>query len=151
MFNLRNFLKKPYYPFNLITYTKSSTAERLGIKNLPEVKEIECLIHLHNNIIFPVAWKFRKENLKINSVYRCVELNRALKSKDTSQHIKGQAVDFEIIGLDNKKFYSWCKKTLNYDQLILEFYRDGDPSSGWIHCSYVSNDVNRKQDFTIGG
>jgi hypothetical protein len=31
-----------------------------------------------------------------------------------------------------------------FDQLILEFYRDNEPTSGWIHCSYSSNS-NRNQ------
>ena len=33
---------------------------------------------------------------------------------------------------------------LNFDQLILEFYTPGEPNSGWIHCSYTT-DQPRKQ------
>jgi zinc D-Ala-D-Ala carboxypeptidase len=33
---------------------------------------------------------------------------------------------------------------LEFDQLILEFYRDGEPDSGWIHVSWNS-DHNRNQ------
>ena len=35
-------------------------------------------------------------------------------------------------------------QNLDYDQLILEFYTPGEPNSGWIHCSYTS-DQPRKQ------
>jgi hypothetical protein len=31
---------------------------------------------------------------------------------------------------------------LDYDQLILEFYKEEEPNSGWIHCSYTE-DGNR--------
>ena len=64
-----------------------------------------------------------------------------------SQHVaddSAAAADFEIPGVDNRELASWIKNELEYDQLILEFYRDNEPSSGWIHCSYSTNS-NRNQ------
>jgi len=58
--------------------------------------------------------------------------------------MQGQAVDFEIKGIDNKDVATWISKNLVFDQLILEFYTPGQPSSGWVHCSYVAG-RNRKQ------
>ena len=46
--------------------------------------------------------------------------------------------------LDNKELAKWIRSELEFDQLILEFYRDNEPSSGWIHCSYSTNS-NRNQ------
>jgi zinc D-Ala-D-Ala carboxypeptidase len=46
--------------------------------------------------------------------------------------------------MDNKKLAEWIKENLEFDQLILEFYVEEDPQSGWVHCSYDS-DLNRKQ------
>ena len=37
-----------------------------------------------------------------------------------------------------------CIRDRDYDQLILEFYTPGEPNSGWIHCSYTT-DQPRKQ------
>ena len=54
------------------------------------------------------------------------------------------AADFEIPGVDNRELAKWIRSELEFDQLILEFYRDNEPSSGWIHCSY-STDQNRNQ------
>ena len=34
------------------------------------------------------------------------------------------------------------------DQHISEFYEDGDPTSGWIHLSYVSPEKNRNKCLT---
>ena len=35
-------------------------------------------------------------------------------------------------------------ETLHYDQLILEYWNESDPNSGWVHCSF-SEGKNRKQ------
>ena len=42
----------------------------------------------------------------------------------------------------NSTFMGW--NNLEFDQLILEFYTPGEPNSGWIHCSYTT-DQPRKQ------
>ena len=54
------------------------------------------------------------------------------------------AADFEIPGVDNRELALWIRSELEFDQLILEFYRDNERTSGWIHCSY-STDQNRNQ------
>ena len=53
------------------------------------------------------------------------------------------ASDQEVIGVDNKELGTWIKNNIDYDQLILEFYKEGEPTSGWIHVSYVGKE-NRK-------
>jgi len=57
---------------------------------------------------------------------------------------KSAAADFEIPGVDNKELAKWIRDNLIRNQLILEFYKEGEPSSGWVHCSY-STDLNKKQ------
>ena len=54
------------------------------------------------------------------------------------------AADFEIPGVDNRELARWIRQNLEVDQGILEFYKDGEPTSGWIHCSYSRNQ-NRQQ------
>lgn len=71
-----------------------------------------------------------------------------IKSKDTSQHIKGEAIDFAVPGVANPDLADWIYKNLTYDQLILEFYTSGDPASGWVHCS-VTEKTNRHAEITI--
>jgi len=48
------------------------------------------------------------------------------------------------MGTDNAELADWIYANLEFDQLILEFYTPGEPNSGWIHCSYIS-DQPRKQ------
>jgi hypothetical protein len=64
--------------------------------------------------------------------------------------VTGQAADFEIPTISNKDIAHWIRDSLDYDQLLLEFYKEGDPSSGWVHCSYVGFE-NRKQAKTFDG
>ena len=140
-------------PFSLKAYTRSQMADRLGIDNSAPPEVIPRLKALHRNIFVPIEREFLKYRFRrpvINSGYRCLELNRALKSKDSSQHVRGEAMDIEIMGFSNKGLFEFCK-TLDYDQLILEYYTPGRPQSGWIHISYVSRKKNRHQAFSIGG
>ena len=126
--------------------TKSDIAERKGINNNPSPKQIDNLKALAVNILQPVRSEFDKP-LIIRSGFRCAELNIEIGSSINSQHCadnNSAAADFEIPGVDNKELAQWIRDNLIWDQIILEFYKEGEPSSGWVHCSY-SSDLNRKQ------
>ena len=135
--------------FSLSELTKSQTAERKGIDNKPTLEHIENLTELCTQILEPTRRNFGKP-MVITSGYRSEELCVAIGSKTTSQHAKGQAADFEMIGLDNKSLAKYIKNNLVFDQLILEFYTPNDPSSGWVHCSY-NKDENRKEALLYNG
>jgi zinc D-Ala-D-Ala carboxypeptidase len=135
--------------FSLSELTKSQTAERKGIDNKPTLEHIENLTELCVQILEPTRRNFGKPMI-ITSGYRSEELCVAIGSKTTSQHAKGQAADFEMIGLDNKSLAKYIKNNLVFDQLILEFYTPNDPSSGWVHCSY-SKEENRKEALFYNG
>ena len=122
--------------FSLKELTKSQTAVRKGINNEPGTAEIENLIHLAESVLQPVRDHFGKA-VMISSGYRSPELCEAIGSSTKSQHAKGEAADFEIGGVDNKELATWISKNTTFDQLILEFYNEGDPNSGWVHCSAV--------------
>ena len=135
--------------FSLSELTKSQTAERKGIDNKPTLEHIENLTELCTQILEPTRRNFGKP-MVITSGYRSEELCEAIGSVKTSQHAKGQAADFEMIGLDNKSLAKYIKNNLVFDQLILEFYTPNDPSSGWVHCSY-NKDENRKEALLYDG
>ena len=129
--------------FSLQELTKSSTAERRGITNEPDDEAVENLIMLCEMVLEPVRERYGFPFIP-NSGFRCLELNRAIGSSDRSQHITGEAVDFEVPGISNKEVALWVKENCTFDQLILEFYKEGDPASGWVHCSYVIEGENRQ-------
>jgi hypothetical protein len=124
--------------------TKSESAARFGISNVPTDDIILNLLSLATNILQPVRDHYDLP-LIITSGYRSPELCVKIGSAITSQHTKGQAADFEIYGIANKDLSDWIHENLNYDQLILEFWKPEEPNSGWVHCSYKDNELNRKQ------
>ena len=129
--------------FSLSELTKSQTAERKGIDNTPSAEHQENLKLLCESILQPVRDHFGKV-VTISSGYRSPELCTAIGSKITSQHAKGQAADFEIFGVSNKALADYINSELYYDQLILEYWKESDPNSGWVHCSFSAGN-NRKQ------
>ena len=129
--------------FSLPELTKSQTAERKGIDNTPSPEHQRNLKSLCTRILQPVRDHFNRV-VSVSSGYRSKELCVAIGSKITSQHVKGQAADFEIYGLSNGELATWIKENLDYDQLILEFWSPENPNSGWIHCSHNS-EGNRKE------
>ena len=130
--------------FSLNELTKSQTAERKGIDNTPSAEHQENLKSLCEMILQPIRDHFGQV-VSVSSGYRSQELCVAIGSSTQSQHASGCAADFEIFGVSNKELADYIDQNLDYDQLILEYWKGEDePNSGWIHCSYT-NGNNRKQ------
>jgi len=129
--------------FELSELVKSQTAERKGIPNNPSPTHIDNLKALCVNVLQPIRSQFDSPVI-ISSGYRSGELCVAIGSSIHSQHTEGKAADIEVVGVDNKELAQWIKDNLEYDQLILEFYRDGEPDSGWVHVSWNGSE-NRNQ------
>ena len=109
--------------------TKSQVAERKGINNNPNPQQIENLKALATNILQPVRSHYDKP-LIISSGFRCAQLCVEIGSSVNSQHVADNdaaAADFEIPGVDNRELALYIKNELEFDQLILEFYRDNEP------------------------
>ena len=130
--------------FSLNELTKSQTAERKGIDTTPSTEHQDNLKSLCEMILQPIRDHFGQV-VSVSSGYRSPELCVAIGSSTQSQHAKGQASDFEIFGISNKELADYIDQNLDYDQLILEYWKGEDePNSGWVHCSYT-NGNNRKQ------
>ena len=130
--------------FSLNELTKSQTAERKGIDNTPSAEHQENLKSLCEMILQPIRDHFGQV-VSVSSGYRSPELCVAIGSSTKSQHARGCAADFEIFGVSNKELADYINENLDYDQLILEYWKGEDePNSGWVHCSYT-NGNNRKQ------
>ena len=122
----------------------SITAIRRGIDNTPGEKELENMRLLAEKIFEPLR-KWVDGPIKINSFYRCQELNQAIGGSSKSQHCKGQAMDIDdtFKRVRNADMYYWIKNNLHFDQMIWEFGDDDNPD--WIHISYVSEKENRNR------
>ena len=132
--------------FSLKELTKSSTATRFGIENKPNEEQLINLTHLAINVLQPV--RDHHGSTTISSGLRVLKLNRKIGSSDTSQHVKGEAADMECPNVDNLELAKWMRDNLEFDQLILEGYEEGDSNSGWIHVSYKADGSNRKKCMT---
>jgi len=129
--------------FSLKELTRSQTAIRNGIINIPNQEQLVCLTALTTAVLQPIREVHGRVN--INSGLRVLELNRKIGSSDSSQHVLGMAADLECPSIDNLKLAQWIEENLKFDQLILEFYEKGEPTSGWIHVSYNNQGENRSQ------
>jgi len=136
--------------FKLEEFERSMTATRMGIDNKAGSGEIKSLTDLCYEVLEPVRAKFGKP-IMISSGYRSEALCEAIGSKKTSQHTKGQAVDFEIMGIHNLKVAHWIKENCDFDQLILEYFNRKEKNAGWVHVSYNEKGNNRKAVLTYDG
>jgi len=136
--------------FTLEEMTRSMTAVRKGIDNIPGPGEIKNLGDLCYEVLEPVRAHFDKA-VSISSGYRSEALCVAIGSKKTSQHALGCAVDFEINGVPNIQVAYWLTNNVDFDQCILEYYKPEDDQAGWIHVSYNEKGSNRKQILTFDG
>lgn len=128
--------------FGLGELTKSETAIRKGIDNSADEIVTAHLQALVDNVLQPVRDKFG--SVKVTSGYRSPLLNSSIGGSKTSHHCYGFAADFEVVGMDNRELAIWIRDTLEFTQLILEFYTADDPNSGWVHCSYDAKDLKKQ-------
>jgi hypothetical protein len=133
--------------------TRSETAKRKGISNMPTPEHIENFKKLAVNVFQPIRDHFGRA-IRISSGYRSEALNKAIggagktvngKYIPSSQHCTGEAIDIDMDGTEvtNKQVFDYIKANLNFDQLIWEFGTDTNPD--WVHVSYESTGKQRKQ------
>lgn len=121
--------------FTLSEMTKSETALRHDMDNSPDQTVISNLQVLAVHVLQPVRDHYGK-GVKVNSGFRHPEVNAKVGGSKTSDHCKGMAADIEIPGVPNAELAEWIRSNLPFTQVILEFYTQGVPDSGWVHVSY---------------
>jgi zinc D-Ala-D-Ala carboxypeptidase len=114
--------------FKLNEFTASQTATRKGIDNTPAAPIIERLRMLANTLE-QVRSLLGDNSIRISSGYRCLDLNRAIGSGDSSAHVQGYAVDFTCpnFGTPKEVANKIAQSAIKYDQIIYE--------GTWIHLS----------------
>lgn len=121
--------------FTLAEFTKTSVR---GVSNQPPNSFIPKLKKLAECLEI-VRARFGGKPIRINSGFRSDEVNRRIGGAKYSEHRMGCAVDFEIMGVDNREVWEWLQtqQIFTMSQCFLEYYDDeaGDPNSGWIHMA----------------
>jgi hypothetical protein len=117
----------------------SNYAKQKGIKNKPNEEQVENMKLLAEKVFEPLR-EWVDAPIKVNSMFRSLELNTALKGSKTSSHMKGEAMDITSMGgKSNLEMFHYIKDNLCFDQLIWEFGKEPK----WLHVSFSKN--NRKQ------
>jgi uncharacterized protein YcbK (DUF882 family) len=127
--------------FQAYELTQSDLAARRSIQNgFASDQQLRAAVHLARQVLQPIRAAFG--SFTPNSVYRSQALERALKNKpatwiSTSQHARGEACDFEIVGMATLELAAWARDKLeDFDQIICECYDPNrGPNSGWVHVS----------------
>lgn len=131
--------------FTLAELVVSGEAARRGIDNSPTPEALAALKRTALGLE-TVRMRLGGAPIVISSGYRCLALNRAIGSKDTSQHLLGEAADFICprFGSPAHIVATLKDSDVPYDQLILEYARSG---GGWVHVSF--SERNRRQAFSL--
>ena len=126
--------------FTLAEMIYSETALRRGIDNTPPDTIVENLKRLCERL--EEVRNILAGPMIISSGYRCIELNRAIGSSDTSAHVKGLACDFTCPSAGTPK--DICNRIIasgiKYDQVIHEY-------GSWVH--FGLGDIARMMALTI--
>jgi uncharacterized protein YcbK (DUF882 family) len=121
--------------FSLEELTASGTAARLGIDNTPNDVQLSnlrrlayMLQELRNMFDAPIF---------INSGFRNKELNQAVGSSSSSQHLKACAADIRVSGYTPREAVRKIRDSgISYDQVICEY-------DSWVHIS-VPNEAGKE-------
>lgn len=113
-------------------------ATSTGLANKMNAVQIEAAKLLCEKVFQPLR-KHVGKPIKINSGFRSLAVNKAVKGSSTSQHCKGEAMDLD---LHDKALFIWIIDNLDFDQAIFEGGTEN--SAGWFHLSYKKVG-NRKQ------
>jgi hypothetical protein len=111
--------------------TQSEIADRKEYDNTPERHVlINICLAAHQ---LDVVRAFLGGPIIPSSWFRCLQVNRDLKSPDISQHVRGEAIDFRCpsFGTPIEIVKRIATSSIQFDQLILEH--------SWVHISFVTN------------
>lgn len=132
--------------FSLEEATFSRTAVSRGLENIPDSVQLARMKYTAAKMEI-VRTVLGDNPIKINSWYRGPQVNAAVGGVDTSQHSKGEAVDFTSAWagtpLEICKILMAHRGLIGYDQLIYE--------QTWVHISFVSDKQPRGIELTFLG
>ena len=135
--------------FSFKELTRSETARRLGLQNVPSAAEMANIQYTAEQLEKIRAYVGR--GIVVTSCFRSERVNKAVGGSTTSAHRFGLAADCDAIGLTSLAFAKEIIKMrdegeIKFDQLILEFPERGD--GAWVHIGFRRNSPMRNQIMT---
>lgn len=131
--------------FSIAEAIHSDKAIALSLDNTPS-RDILWVMEKTANCMERVRAALGNNSIHVNSFYRSPAVNAAVGSKSTSQHLRGEAVDFICPTFGTP--VEICRKLIEFnelirfDQLILEHT--------WVHISFaVAPRANKGQVISL--
>lgn len=116
--------------FTLEEFTRSDAAARHNIKNTPSLRVRARLLNTAQQMELVRAGPLNGHAVNISSGYRNDAVNHLVGGAPTSDHKKGDALDFRAnsFGTPLQVAHAIAQSAIKFDQLIYEF--------GWVHLSF---------------
>ena len=98
--------------------THSNYAQQFSIENKPKDEHVKNMELIADKVFEPLR-EWVGGPIKVNSMFRSLELNTALKGSYKSSHMTGNAIDITSMGRKtNLEMFHYIKDNLDFDQLI---------------------------------
>jgi zinc D-Ala-D-Ala carboxypeptidase len=129
--------------FTLEEMTRTST----GLPNVPSDGEIEKLKELSSSVLEPIRAEWGA--IRIDSGFRCADVNEKVGGVPSSQHCLGEAADIVPMEADLDIVFDWIVRasSVRFGQCIRE-----DKGKGrWIHVSLPRADRENQEALVYDG
>lgn len=118
--------------FTLAELTASETAARHKINNSPSAEIIGNLQYGVDMVLDPLR-RLYGNPIRINSGYRCNELNKIVGGVANSWHLKGNAADIHIASAAEAKIlFNNLQKLPSVDTVLFEHSKNAQ----WLHVQW---------------
>jgi len=110
------------------SFDEMCATEHIDLREKNRIEAASFIVparELADKLLEPMRLEFGK--MHVDSWYRGPTLNKRVGGSETSQHMKGEAVDIKPLEADLDTVFAWAKDNLHYGQIIRE--------PGWIHIS----------------
>lgn len=130
--------------FSYEEMTRSQWAQTHHVENTPDELQLLALFNLCQKLGEPLREVFGP--IRVNSGFRCPEVNEGVGGVGNSKHLTGEAMDIFLPSVQlGKEYFMFIRKNVDFDQLLFEYNRWG---AKWIHCSVcLAPAKNRHQAF----
>ena len=118
--------------FSLAELTRSETAARLKIDNTPNKAIIDNLQYGVDMVLDPLR-RLYGQPIRINSGFRCEQLNKLVGGVTNSWHQVGNAADIHISSAEEAKIlFSNLQKLPSVDTVLFEHSKNAQ----WLHVQW---------------
>ena len=123
--------------------SKNFTLNEFNFRGLPLDDDLLANAKVLSNNLQSIR-DFLGKPIKVTSWYRPTTINRNVKGSKTSQHLYGEAVDFEVIGLDSDGlddlFNLLVTNQIKLPNACSQIIRETDEKgNNWIHLAIKTN------------